>query len=271
MNKTLSASLIVIAVLVLAGSIFFFGIMYGRAGLYGPLGALVPNGNTRPFAWNNNTYGPSMMGGDSGYGMGPGMMQRGYGWNGRTNSNITPLTVDQVKQAAEKYVQTLNIRGLETGEVMIFDNNAYVVIKESKTGVGAFELLVDPVSGVAYPEYGPNMMWNVKYGGLSHASMMNGNGMMIGMMGDNGWDGTIPANVSSEMPVTSEKAIEYAQKYLDANISGAIAATDPTQFYGYYTLDFEKDGKVIGMLSVNSYSGQVFLHTWHGTFIEESE
>jgi hypothetical protein len=26
-----------------------------------------------------------------------------------------------------------------------------------------------------------------------------------------------------------------------------------------------------GMLSVNGYSGQVFLHTWHGAFIEESE
>jgi hypothetical protein len=25
------------------------------------------------------------------------------------------------------------------------------------------------------------------------------------------------------------------------------------------------------MLSVNGYSGQVFLHTWHGTFIEEAE
>jgi hypothetical protein len=25
------------------------------------------------------------------------------------------------------------------------------------------------------------------------------------------------------------------------------------------------------MLSVNGYNGQVFLHTWHGTFIEESE
>jgi hypothetical protein len=54
-------------------------------------------------------------------------------------------------------------------------------------------------------------------------------------------------------------------------ITGATAATDPTQFYGYYTIDFEKDGKVIGMLSVNGYSGQVFLHTWHGTFIEEAE
>jgi hypothetical protein len=290
MNKTLSASLIVIAVLVLAGSIFFSGIMYGRAGLYGPSGALVPNGNTRPFAWNNNTYSPSMtlapgahlswrtvpgsagVGGNSGYGMGPGMMQRGYGWNGRTNSNTTPLTVDQARQAAEKYVQTLNISGLETGEVMIFDNNAYVVIKESKTGVGAFELLVDPVSGVAYPEYGPNMMWNVKYGGLGHDSMMGGyGGMMGGMMGSWNYQYQIPTDVSAEVTVSAEQAVQYAQQYLDANYAGATAANDPTQFYGYYTLDFEKDDKIIGMLSVNGYNGQVFLHTWHGTFIEEAE
>jgi len=86
-----------------------------------------------------------------------------------------------------------------------------------------------------------------------------------------GWDNTSPVDVSVAMTVTPEQAIEYVQKYLDANISGAVAATDPMQFYGYYTLDFEKDGKVAGMLSVNGYSGQVFLHTWHGTFIEETE
>jgi len=73
------------------------------------------------------------------------------------------------------------------------------------------------------------------------------------------------------MIVTSEQAVEYAQKYLNSNYAGATAATDPMQFYGYYTLDFEKDGQIIGMLSVNGYSGQIFLHTWHGTFIEEAE
>jgi hypothetical protein len=29
-----------------------------------------------------------------------------------------------------------------------------------------------------------------------------------------------------------------------------------------------KDNQPAGMLSVNGYSGQIFLHTWHGTFIE---
>ena len=288
MNKTLSTTLIVIAILALAGGIFFAGSVYARANAFGP-SMMFSNG------WNsNNTYGPGMMGqggmmnmmganggmmdGSSGYGM-----MGNYGWNNGTNSKVTPLTVDQAKQAAEKYIQSLNLSGLDTGEVMIFDNNAYVIVKETETGVGAFELLVDPVSGIAYPEFGPNMMWNLKYGGLGHDSMMGGRGgfgMMGGMMGGNGgmmgmmngWDyQTTPADVSAELTVTPEQAVEYAQQYLDNNYAGATAATDPTQFYGYYTLDFSKDGKIIGMLSVNGYNGQVFLHTWHEAFIEEAE
>ncbi len=98
--------------------------------------------------------------------------------------------------------------------------------------------------------------------------MMRGYSRGAGMMG--GWNSTGQTDASAEMTVTTQQAIQIAQKYLDANISGATAATDPTQFYGYYTLDFEKDGKVAGMLSVNGFTGQVFLHTWHGSFIEES-
>jgi len=148
-----------------------------------------------------------------------------------------------------------------------------VIVKESETGLGAFELLVDPASQVAYPEYGPNMMWNLKYGGLNHGGMMGGQGMMggNGMMGGSNYQNQTPNDITTEMAITSEQAIQYAQQYLDSNYAGATAVTDPIQFYGYYTLDFEKDGKIIGMLSANSYSGQIFLHTWHGTFIEEAE
>ena len=85
-----------------------------------------------------------------------------------------------------------------------------------------------------------------------------------------GWNHTTPLDVTAEMTVTPERAVEYAQQYLDADIAGA-STEHPIRFYGYYTLDFEKDGKVAGMLSVNGYNGQIFLHTWHGTFIEEVE
>ncbi len=270
MNKTLSTTLTVIAVLALAGVLFFAGSMYARFNAFGP---------SMMGGWNNrNSYGPGgMMNGTGNNGMGPngmmvngGNMMNGYGSN---NTNLTPLTIDQTKAAAEKYLANLNNSDLEIAEIMVFDNNSYVVIKEASTGIGAFELLVDSASQTAFPEYGPNMMWNLKYSGLNHQYMMGGNGEMMGSNSNmmNGWDSTTPVDVSAMMTVTPEQAIQYAQKYLDAKISGATAATNPIQFYGYYTIDFEKDGKVAGMLSVNGYSGQVFLHTWHGTFVEETE
>jgi len=273
MNKTLSTILTVVVVLVLAGAIFFAGSMFARANFFG---YSMMNG------WNNNnSYGPRMMGGygsNNANGYGPSMMNgrgpnmmNGYGYN---NANVTPLTVDQTKAAAEKYLANIDNSDFEIDEIMVFDNNGYVIVKEASTGIGAFELLVDPVSQVAYPEHGPNMMWNLKYSGLNHEYMMGGNG--YGMMGYGntmmqGWNNNAsPVDVSAAMTVTPEQAVEYAQQYLDANIAGATTE-HPMQFYGYYTLDFEKDGKVAGMLSVNGYSGQVFLHTWHGTFIEEAE
>ena len=265
MNKVIRNTLIVIAILVLAVSVFFAGSMFARVTSYGFAGMM---GNYGRNTTNNGTYGPGMMGGSPG---GGGMMG-GYGYN---NVNVAPLTLDQARSAAGTYLGTLNNSDLVISEIMVFDNNAYVVVTEKSTGLGAFELLVDPSSQVAYPEYGPNMMWNLKYGGLNRQNMMGGRGGMMGgrngggMMGGYGLSGTVPGDASADMTVTPAKAIEVAQAYLDANLSGATAAMDPVQFYGYYTLDFERDGAVVGMLSVNGFSGQVFLHTWHGTFIEE--
>jgi hypothetical protein len=38
-----------------------------------------------------------------------------------------------------------------------------------------------------------------------------------------------------------------------------------------YNFDVLQNGKTYGMLSVNGYSGQVWYHTWHGTFIAASK
>jgi hypothetical protein len=246
MNKTVRNSFIVIIIAILAVGAFVAGSTVARTNFSG-----LPN--MMNYGWQprgNTSRGPGMMGG-----YGPG------------NVNATPLTLDQARAAAESYLAALNIPDLEITEIMIFDNNAYVVVSEKSSGMGAFELLVDPVSQVVYPEHGPNMMWNLKYGGMNHGAMMGGRGMMGGY----GPSTATPQEVSPEMTVTPEQAIQAAQAYLDANLSGATAADDPIPFYGYYTLDFERDGKVIGMLSVNGFTGQVFLHTWHGTFIEEQE
>ena len=250
MNNILKVALIVAAVLVVASGLFFAGQAYG--------------------SWQNGSqYGfwgmPMMRGGQVGVARGSMMNGGGYGYV----TNAQPLTVDEARQSAQKYVDALGLGDLSLGEVMIFDNNAYVVVKETSTGMGAFELLVDPVTKTAYPEYGPNMMWNLKYGGINHGGMMGGRGSMMGGYGRNFTNAT-PSNVTTDMSVTQDQAVKNAQTYLDQYLSGDTAATDPVKFYGYYTLDFSKDGKVVGMLSVNGYNGEVFLHTWHGTFIEEA-
>jgi len=289
-NTTLKTILIVLVVLVLGGGLFFAGQVYSRwqsASFYG--GGWMPMMDGRG-GWNNDSaYGPMMSGRGNDYG--PMMNERGnnYGpmMNGRGNNfgpmmggssglntaNVKPLTIDEAKQAAQVYLDNLNVTGLEIDEVMVFDNNAYVVVKEEATGVGAFELLVDPVSKTAYPEHGPNMMWNLKYSGINHENMMGeAGGFMMGggMMGQNYFSGDV-TNISAEMPVTEEQATQAAQAYLDLNFSGAEVEGHATAFYGYYTFDYSQNGKVAGMLSVNGYSGQVFYHSWHGTFIEETE
>jgi hypothetical protein len=261
MNNTLRNTLIVLAVLVLALAIFFTGGMFARAGYFG-FGSMM--------GWTGGYNSGGMMGGVGGYGPG-GMM------GGNAYSNAAPLTIDQMKAAAESYIENSGLDGLEMGEIMIFDNNAYAIVMEKSTGMGAFELLADSGTQVAYLEYGPNMMWNLKYGMMSSSGMMGGRGGWMTLAPDasagaGGWNNgnATPANVSADMPVTQEQAIRIAQEYLDQYIPGAIAADDPMQFYGYYTMDFEQNSMVVGMLSVNGYNGQVFLHTWHGTFIEES-
>jgi hypothetical protein len=267
--KFLKISLVVIATLLLTGGLFLAGAafwMFHSRPTFAPWGMMGVSGDRGAQRFDKGEVGPGMMrrGGWGQSGFGNGMMGQ---YDQQQAVNVTPLTVDEAITAGRVYLESQNIKGLEIFEVMIFDNNAYLVVGETDSGIGAFELLVDPVSKVAYPEHGPNMMWNLKYGGINHANMMGGR---MGMMGGN-YSNSAPLDVTAEMPVTAEQAVTIAQKYLDQEIPGTSAANDPVKFYGYYTLDFMENGKPVGMLSVNGFSGDVFLHTWHGQFIEEKQ
>ena len=221
---------------------------------------------------NNNGQG-GMMNGGAGYGQG-GMM----GSNFSDNAATQPLTVDEARSAATKYLAGLKNTNLAIDEIMIFDNNAYVAIKDTSTGVGAFELLVNPVTTVAYGEYGPNMMWNLLYGHMSgnghNANGMGRGGMMSGGPGMMS-GGPVAINSGSyqpgKMPVTAEQALQTAQTYLDKAYPGVKAGQKADEFPGYYTVEVQLNGKISGMLSVNGYTGQVWYHTWHGQFIEMAD
>ena len=296
MNRALQMTLIVIGILVIAGGLVFAGALIGRR-TASDLGW--PQIAYRSLDSDDSPYGrfaPGMMDNrrGSGFGMRPTPALRhgacagvrggrgsgpsaGLGSYGYNNAPVTPLTVDQAYQAAGTYLAALNNPDLEIVEVMVFDHNAYVRVVEQSTGIGAFELLVDPATLAVTPEHGPNMMWNLKYAGLNHQKMMSSRGGMSQApalrscasagVGYPTLSTTPAVVVSAEMPVNPAQALLAAQQYLDSALPGTTTAADADPFYGYYTIDILRDGKIVGMLSVNGTSSQLFMHTWHGTFI----
>lgn len=210
---------------------------------------------------NSGSFFGRMMGGKTN---GGGMMRRGFGGMmgryGLKNPSTSPGTcsylnqsqiagtsrigIEEAQSALETYVA--DITDLELIEVMEFENNFYGVVIEQTTGKGAMELLVDPFSGQVYPEHGPNMMWNEKYGHMGS------------------WYST------SGETLSLENASSLAQGALDEQLPGAEVEGMGIEFYGYYTFDYAIDGKIAGMLSVSN-DGQTWLHTWHGAFIGEIE
>lgn len=154
--------------------------------------------------------------------------------------------VEQVKDMTEQYLARTNPNlGIE--EIMEFSNNFYVIAQEKSTGINAFELLIDKSTGRLGLEPGPNMMWNQKYGHM-------------GMVG----------TPTETMPITADVAVEYATRWVDSSISEG-SVEEPKAFYGYYSMDVSRNDRIIGMLSVNGYTGDVWYHTWHGEFVRMEE
>ncbi len=193
-----------------------------------------------------------MMGGHRGMmgGYGPGGMM-GYGTGGcggygspssAYGANATPITIEKAKEDVQQYLASTGNTDLKLSEIIEFDNHFYAGVKEKSTGKHAFELLVNKYTGAIAPEMGPNMMWNTKYGHMN-------------------W------NAPAQAVVTEEQALKNAQEYLDKALPGTKTG-DADDFYGYYTIEVLKDGKIYGMLSVNNNTGAVWYHNWHGAFVK---
>ncbi|MBI2831034.1 MAG: hypothetical protein HYX79_02120 [Chloroflexi bacterium] len=234
---------------------YIMGIFLAVAGLL-VFASCVPLGapGYQPYGPGGGGYGGGMMGGGGyggygggmmgGGGMGGGMMGGGGYGGGPSNYNpaAKPLTMDQAADNVRRYLGNYG-GNLVLAEVMDFAWNLYAEVEEKDTGIHAMELLINKSTGQVYPEMGPNVMWNTKYG----------------MMGSQN-------QPTAKMPVSSEQAKAIAQQYLDTNIPGLTVAEADT-FYGYYTLHTLKSGELEGMLSVNGYTGAIWYHDWHGSFI----
>ncbi len=173
------------------------------------------------------------------------------------------ITIDTAVQLFENYLTRLGNPNLGLHEVEEYTNNFYATFYEKNTGIFAFQMLIwkpgsiwtggmmgnGMMSGIVMPEPGPNVMWNTKYD------------VMEGMMG------IYRQLPTSNMTVTREQAKAIAQQYLDTTFSDTSAG-DVDTFYGYYNVDVLSNGNTFGMLSVNGYTGQVWYHSWHGTYIQ---
>jgi hypothetical protein len=169
--------------------------------------------------------------------------------NPTTATATTPLTITQAAEVAKTYVASLNNPDLTVKQIEEYTNNFYVPVTQSN-GNGAFELLINKATGIVTPEPGPNMMWNTQY--------------TFGAGFCNWFRGTTTAVPT----VTVDQAKTDAQQYLNTYLQGTTVG-DVTTFSGHYTIEVLSNGTPYGMLSVNSFTGQVWYHTWHGTFVAE--
>jgi hypothetical protein len=271
MTKTIRWTLAISVIVVIGAGLMWGGMYFGRMAGPWSYGPNMMYGYASSAATGNSAYGAMGAGMMAGGMMGGNMMGSAYGMmSGAGNvalSGVQPLPISAAQNAVEAYLAGLHNSDLTVGEVVIFDNQAYARIDEKSTGHAALEVLVDPVTLAIYPEPGANMMWNLKYGSMSGAGagMMGGSTAGTGMMGSSG-----APDLSRPMPVTPEQAVETAQRYLNSYLPGAQAESKPDTFYGYYTLEILRNGQTAGMLSVNGYTRQIILHTWHGRFIETS-
>jgi hypothetical protein len=265
---TLVSVAAILAALLLSSTAFAVGMM-GRS--YGGYGGMMGGGYGAGYGYNNPPYTtqpgtntpstqyyqpvyPSMFGGMmGGYGHGFGGMMNSFGYGAPYTYTGTPLTINNAATIAQNYVTSIGNPNLVVKQVEEYTANFYVQVNEKSTGNGAFELLINKYTGSIYPEMGPNMMWNTKYG-------MMRSGILGGIFG----------TPTATMPVTPTQAAANAQQYLTSYLLGTTTG-DVNTFYGYYTIEVLNGTTTQGMLSINGYSGQVWVHTWHGTFIQELE
>ncbi len=205
----------------------------------------------------NSGYGPSspIVGAACGMAQGGGGMRgdmqsrpSGFQLGCGFNPGFLATTPPEAARAATAFLDETFWagQGLTNDQVLSFSNHFAVVVTESDTGYGAMVLLVDRVTGVVSPEPGSNMMWNGRYD-------TRGGGM-------HGGSGTAP----DAMPITSTDArgvgAQFAERFApEAQIANVIP------FYGHYVVALTQGDRRL-MLSVDGHTGQVWYHSWHGSF-----
>jgi hypothetical protein len=186
---------------------------------------------------NGDNTGPGMMngGGMMGGWIGNGTMWEMMGDTGMMGwyaSTAQPIAEADAQQRLATFAAGCG-SDVHVADVMAFASNYYAQLVDG-SGAGFGEVIVDRYTGEVYPEPGPNMMWNSRWG--------------MGPSGAARYD--------------QAAAQQVATTFLAGYLPGATVLMGQA-FPGYYTFDFGH-GQAEGMLSVNAATGEVWVHTWHG-------
>jgi hypothetical protein len=229
MNRNLIIAIGVVGLILLA--LLAFNQIY-RPG-YSP-GGVSPPWRTSPGVGPGMMYGPGYN-----YSFGPGMM--GYAdMMALYYPDAKPVSSEDARASMKSFAQQYG-SDMEVEDFMVFSGNYYGVLRDVGRNQSVAEVLVDRYSGSAYPEPGPNMIWNTLYG--------------TGREGAGG-------------PTYGQGAARgLAEDFLVGYLPGA-RVMETEALPGYYTFDFGRE-EIEGMLSVNAYTGQIWVHTWHGTYVGE--
>lgn len=236
-NKNIIIGLLIVAIIILA-FLAMRPMMYSST--YNPGG--YQSGQMGPGMMNNPGYN---------YSYGSGMMGDGSGMMGNMmTSNMManmmalyypeskPITQDEAIKSMESFARQYG-SNVKVEDFMVFSSNYYAVLNDTDSDQNIAEVMVDRYSGSAYSEPGPNMMWNTRYGaGRTQA-------------GSTGYD--------------LDGAKKLAENFLTGYLPGA-QIWESKAMPGYYTFDFGRKD-IESMMSVNAYTGQIWVHTWHGSYL----
>ncbi len=183
------------------------------------------------------------MWGNPGYGYGPGMMMGGgMGMMSVYPAQAQPIAPAEARARLEAFAKRLSPEA-RLKDFMSFSENYYAQVVDAR-GKGLGEILAERYSGNVYLEPGPNMMWNTR----------------LGMM-----QGQPPATARYDKAAAQKLAEQFLKGYLPG-----ARVMEGQAFSGYHTFDFGRK-EIEGMLSVNAYTGEVWVHTWHGVFLGGGE
>ena len=168
-------------------------------------------------------------------------------WQDEDEASGERITLEEALTLAQEYTAEKG-GDLRVASIYEFEKLFYAVVLETDTGKGAFQLVIQPVSGKVRYESGPAMNWNTKYGRRQ--------GTVI----------TVPENT-----LTMAEAAAQAQQVLDEKTEGVTIDSNGIEFYGYYSFEYQVDGETAGILSVNAEDGKLWFHNWLGNFIGKKE